>query len=255
MYFFLSKTLGYLVKPMVIVCLLFLVSWFIRNKRWKKFLQLASFVLLFFFSNEFIANEVMNIWEIKATPFASIQRTYTYGILLCGTTREGTGPRDRVYIGSGADRINHTVQLYKTGKIRKILISGGSGLLIDRGTREADDLFELLQVMGVPPDAMVVENRSRNTHESAVEVAAMLQPLTRPSDCLLITSASHMRRSLATFRRAGWECTPFPVDFHGHIRKYDFDVLVIPKVEAVAWWQTLLKEWTGYFTYWVAGYI
>jgi len=255
MYFFLSKTLGYLVRPLVILCLAFLASWIVRNKRWKKILLIAGFSLLFLFSNEFIANELLNVWEIKATPLASMNRTYTYGILLCGTTRSETGPPDRVYIGQGADRINHTMQLYKLGKIKKIIISGGSGRLIDIGTREADDLFALLQLMGVPAEDMIVENQSRNTHESAVEVAKLLQPLTRPSDCLLITSATHMRRSLATFKRAGWDCTPFPVDFHGHVRKFDFDILFIPKVEAVAWWQALLKEWTGYVTYWFAGYI
>lgn len=255
MFFFLSKTLGYLIKPTVIVFITFLGAWLTRNKKRKKFLLVAGFGLLLFFSNEFIANELMNVWEIPATPFSAIDRPYSYGILLCGSTREHQGPQDRVYIGSAADRINHTLQLYKTGKIKKIMISGGSGRLIDTGSREADELFSLLQLMGVPPEDMVVENRSRNTRESAVEVAALLQPLTRASDCLLITSASHMRRSLATFRRAGWECTPFSADFRGQGRKYQFDILFIPKVEAIVNWQILLKEWTGYLTYWMAGYI
>jgi uncharacterized SAM-binding protein YcdF (DUF218 family) len=256
MFFFLSKTLGYLVRPMVILCLAFVAAWLTRrNKRRMKFFLTTGFVLLFLFSNEFLTNEIMNAWEIKATPFASLDRTYSYGILLTGAGKVEVGPPDRVYIGSAADRINHTLQLYKTGKIRKILVSGGSGRLVDIGTREADDLAGLLQLMGVPSEDLLIENESRNTHESAVRVATMLRPLARPVDCLLITSASHMRRSLATFNRAGWPCTPFAVDFHGHFRKYDFDVLFIPKVEAVVWWQTLLKEWTGYFTYWVAGYI
>lgn len=255
MFFFLSKTLGYLVRPLVILSLLFLASWITRDKRRKRIFLLAGFVLLFLFSNEFLTNELMNAWEVKATPFASLDRTYSYGILLCGATKAEVGPPDRVYIGSAADRINHTLQLYKTGKIKGVIISGGSGRLIDIGTREADELASLLQLMGVPAEALLIENNSRNTHESAVEVASMLSTRTRPADCLLITSASHMRRSLATFRRAGWPCTPFPVDFHSHTRKFDFDVLFIPKVEAVVWWQTLLKEWTGYFTYWVAGYI
>lgn len=256
MFFFLSKTLGYLVRPLVILCLCFIAAWLTRRKKRRmKFFLTTGFILLFLFSNEFITNEIMNAWEIKARPFASLDRSYSYGILLCGAGKLEVGPRDRVYIGSAADRINHTLQLYKLGKIHKVIISGGSGRLIDIGTREADDLASLLKLMGVPEEDIVIENKSRNTHESAVEVAGILQGLTRPNDCLLITSGSHMRRSLATFNRAGWPCEPFAVDFHGHDRKFDFDVLFIPKVEAVFWWQTLLKEWTGYFSYWVAGYI
>jgi uncharacterized SAM-binding protein YcdF (DUF218 family) len=255
MFFILSKTLSYLVRPLVIVSGLFVLAWLSKKKGRRKFFLIAGFSLFFFFSNEFIANEVMNAWEIKATPFAHLERSYTYGILLCGAAKTEVGPDDRVYIGSAADRVNHTLQLYKLRKISKIIISGGSGRLVDIGEREADDLASLLQLMGVPAEDLLIENTSRNTHESAVEVARLLDSRTRPSDCLLITSASHMRRSLATFSRAGWPCTPFAVDFHGHVRKYTFDVLFIPKLEAVVWWQTLLKEWTGYFAYWVAGYI
>ncbi len=255
MFFFLSKTLGYLVRPLVIVCGLFLAAWIAKKKGRKKFFLISGLALLFFFSNEFIANEVMNVWEIKATPFEAMDRTYTYGILLCGAAKKEVGPDDRVYIGSAADRVNHTLQLYKGGYIKKIIISGGSGRLIDIGEKEADDLASLLRLMGVPTEDILVENVSRNTHESAVEVSKMLQSETRPSDCLLITSASHMRRSVACFNKAGWPCTPFSTDFHGHTRKFTFDVLVIPKLEAIIWWQTMLKEWTGYVSYWMVGYI
>jgi len=255
MFFFLSKTLGYLVRPLVLVVLFLVAGLVTRKPRRKRLLLRIGFILLFFFSNEFIANEVMNAWEIKAVPFEALGRKYTYGILLCGAAKSEVGPPDRVYIGSAADRINHTLQLYKLGIIEKIIISGGSGRLIDIGTREADELESLLKLMGVPPGDIQVENQSRNTHESAVEVAKLLQPQTRPSDCLLITSASHMRRSLACFGRAGWPCTPFSTDFKGHVRKFSVDVLIIPNLDAFVWWQTLLKEWTGYFAYWMVGYI
>ena len=255
MFFFLSKTLGYFVRPLVIVAILFLAAWFSRKKVLKKRLLLSGMLLLFFFSNEFLANEAMNAWEIKATPFVEMSRTYTYGILLCGAAKAEVGPSDRVYIGSAADRINHTLQLYKMGMIQKIVVSGGSGRLIDIGEREADELASLLRLMGIPAGDILVENASRNTHESAVEVRKLLQRQTRPADCLLITSASHMRRSLACFKKEGWPCKPFSTDFKGHTRKLTFDILVIPNLEAMVWWQTLLKEWTGYASYWFVGYI
>lgn len=255
MFFVLSKTLGYLARPLVIIGALLLASWLSRKSGRRKFFLVSGLALLAFFSNEFIANEVMNAWEIKATPFSEIDRPYTFGILLCGAAKSEVGPADRVYIGAAADRVNHTLQLYKLGKIRKILVSGGSGRLVDIGEREADDLASLLRLMGVPSEDILIENQSRNTHESAVAVAKLLDVHTRPADCLLITSASHMRRSIATFNRAGWSCTPFAVDFQGHVRQYAFDVLFLPKVEALVWWQTLLREWTGYAAYWVAGYI
>ncbi len=255
MFFFLSKTLGYLVRPLVIICLLFLLSWLVKRKHLRRVFRISGFALLFFFSNEFIVNEVINSWEIQATPFAEIKVSYAYGILLTGTTQTEVGPDDRIYVSSGADRINHSLYLYKLGLIRKLVISGGSGRIIDVGMREAEDLAELLVLMGMLREDIIIEKESRNTHESAVNVAKLLQPLARPSDCLLITSASHMRRSLACFRKAGWSCVPFPTDFHGHFRKFSFDVLFITKLEAIRWWEILFKEWTGYLSYWMVGYI
>ena len=255
MFFFLSKTLSYLLKPLVIICLCLLLSIMLKNKSWRKWLFRAALILLFLFSNDFIVNEIMHSWEVKVTPFSAINKKYEYGILLCGVAKSEVGPKDRVYLSSGADRINHTLQLYKMGFIKKILISGGSGRLIDIGEREADELSTLLQLMAVPPEDILVESNSRNTHESALEVKKILQGITTPDHCLLVTSANHMRRSSACFTKAGWPMDNFSVDFLSHNRKFSFDVLLIPKMEAMNSWSVLIKEWTGYVAYWVAGYV
>lgn len=255
MFFILSKTLSYLLKPIVIICGCFVLSLVLRKPKWKKGFFIAGTILLLFLSNEFIANEAMRAWEIPVTPFAQIKRTYEYGILLSGATKSEVGPKDRVYIGSAADRINHTLQLYKLGYIRKVLISGGSGRLIDIGQREADELASLLQLMGIPKEDILIESESRNTHESSMVVKKMLEGITTPSECLLITSASHMRRSAACFAKAGWPVDCFSADFLSHYRTFSFDVLFIPKLEALGTWSALLKEISGYTAYWVAGYV
>ena len=255
MFFFLSKILGYLLKPLVIIIGCLLLSWILRNPKWKKRLFIGGIAMLLFFSNEFIANEFMLGWEIKVTPFKDLGKTYEYGILLCGAAKSEVGPSDRVYIGSAADRINHTLQLYKLGHIKKILISGGSGRLIDIGEREADQLSSLLQLMGVPPDDILVENASRNTHESALEVKKVLEDIGTPTQCILITSAFHMRRSVACFEKVGWPLDHFSTDFLTHKRRFTPDVLLIPKSESIGMWNVMLKEWTGCIAYWVMGYI
>ena len=255
MFFILSKTLSYLAKPMVIICILLVLSWLLKNPRWKKLCFIVGTSMLLFFSNDFILNEAMMAWEVKVTPFKELKKSYEYGVLLSGSAKTQVGPKDRVYIAGAADRINHTLQLYKMGYIRKILVSGGSGRLIDIGEHEADDLSSLLQMMGVPKEDILTENLSRNTHESALEVKKILEGITTPDQCILITSASHMRRSLACFAKVGWAMDPFSTDFQTNDRNFGFDVLFIPKVEAFGKWHTLLRELTGYVAYWVVGYI
>lgn len=62
-------------------------------------------------------------------------------------------------------------------------------------------------------DRVVFESRSTNTRDNARLSLAIARP--RPDQqWLLVTSAAHMPRALAAFRRAGWSrIAPWPVDY------------------------------------------
>ena len=255
MFFLLSKTLNYLTMPLVVVCIFLLLAALLRpSPRKKIFFRLALFLLLFW-SNDFVANEAMRLWEIPATPFRQVSKTYEWAIVLSGVAKAEMEPNDRVYFQRGADRVTHTVQLYKSGLVKKILISGGSGRLLDIGEREADDLARAMVMMGVHQDDIMVEADSKNTHESAVAATNLLRAMSTPEDCLLVTSAFHMRRAAACFKREGWEVDIFSTDFFTHQRTFTLDVLLIPKIEALISWHHIIKETTGYVAYRIAGYI
>ena len=255
MFFFLSKTLNYLVMPLTIVSACLLLAIVIRNGIWKKRLAFGGLMLLFIFTNEFIANELMRAWEIDTKPYATM-RQYKIGIVLTGAVMPLLRPDDRVYFQKGADRVVHTVQLYKLGLIQKILVSGGSGRLIDIQEREADKFKEAMILMGVPDSVIMIENKTRNTHESAVAVKNILDSEGYAgADCLLITSAFHMRRSLACYRKAGLPIDVFTTDFYAHPPVYYVDAFVLPKLEAMVMWHKLVREWVGFAAYKVAGYV
>jgi uncharacterized SAM-binding protein YcdF (DUF218 family) len=255
MFFALSKTVSYFTQPLVIVCLVLVVSSFVKKNIYKNLLFRSGLGLLLFFSNEFIANEMMSMWEVKPTAYAAIKKQYEFGILLTGVTKSQMEPKDRIYFGRGADRVTHSVQLYHLGIIKKIVVSGGSGRLINIEEHEADDIAKALILMGVPADDIVIENDSKNTHESAVAVKHLLNEKVRPENCLIITSGYHMRRSTACFKKVGFNPDSFSTDFLSHHRTFTLDVLIIPKVDAISTWTTLLREWVGYTAYWISGYI
>jgi uncharacterized SAM-binding protein YcdF (DUF218 family) len=77
----------------------------------------------------------------------------------------------------------------------------------------------------------------------------------KADDCLLITSAFHMRRSLACYRKADLNIEPFTTDFYSHPRYFYPDGLFIPSIDAMMLWHKLFKEWLGLAAYKVAGYI
>lgn len=255
MFFILSKTVDFLAMPFTWIIALVVGATFVRNSRWKQRLLWISTALLLFFSNEFLANEAMAGWEIETVPFNELP-PHKLGIVLTGSTLPYRYPDDRVYFARGADRVTHTVQLYKLGKIQRILVSGGTGRIITGEEPEANKFKSAMVMMGVPDSVILLENKTRNTYESAAAVKPMLDSLgLNEKDCLLVTSAFHMRRSLACYRKAGLNIRPFTTDFYSHPRSFYPDALLIPKLDAVLTWQKLAKEWVGMMAYKAAGYI
>ncbi len=254
MFFFLSKTLYFLAQPLTLIILAFATSFVVRSAWWKARLRVGSLILLLFFSNEFIAREIVRVWETPPQPLAAVG-DYEWGILLSGVTKSDFGPSDRIYLSRAADRVTHTVLLYKTGHIQKILVSGGTSELINPTKKEADEIKQLLVVLGVPDSLVLTENSSRNTHESAVEVAKLLKGRTTPDRCLLITSGFHMPRAQACFAKAGWPMTAFSTNFYSAQRKFSPDIMVLPSLEAITIWNILIREWVGMTAYSLAGYV
>lgn len=254
MFFIISKVLNFLTNPLVFVSGFLIASAFVKKVQWKKRLLWTALSLLLFFSNEFIANEVMKAWEVGPTPYDSITEVYDWGIVLTGVIYNDRQPADRVYFHHGADRVMHTIQLYKKGIIKKIIITGGTGSLLTAKRLEADEIFDVMVMAGVPAVDILVERDSRNTHENAVNTKALLA--NEPgSSYLLITSGFHMRRSLGCFNKAGLRADAFAADFYTRPRYWNPDVLLVPKADSISLWQKLFKEWTGIVAYRVAGYM
>jgi uncharacterized SAM-binding protein YcdF (DUF218 family) len=255
MFFVLSKTLNLLFLPLTQVFIFFVLCVIVKKQPWKKRFFWAGFILLLFFSNDFISNAVMRAWEVETKPFSEVQ-PHEVGIVLTGSTIPFLQPNDRVYFQRGADRVTHSIQLYKLGLIKTILISGGSGRLLGEDEPEANKFRKVMLMAGVNDADIILENTTRNTHESAVAVKKILDSLNfKSEDCLLITSAFHMRRSIACYRKVGLVLESFSTDFYSVPDKPIIPTIIIPAVQGFIIWEKLFKEWMGLTAYKIAGYI
>jgi uncharacterized SAM-binding protein YcdF (DUF218 family) len=122
----------------------------------------------------------------------------------------GTGaPSDNMY-----PRIVTAVRLQKRLGL-PVIVSGGK---IDaEATPEAVIVGRFLADLGVAESKIILEDRSRDTYENAVFTKAVCdrRAFRQP---ILLTSAYHMGRSVAAFRKAGLDVTPYPTNFYslGH---------------------------------------
>ena len=242
---------------MVLVGLLFLIYLLLKNHKWKQRALVGAILFFFLFSNRFIANEAIRFFEASLVPIAELElrdEPFEWGILLTGVTGGKKELSDRVYIEDNADRVNHTVMLYKKGLIKKILISGGTGKLINPSFSEANQLKTVFLYMGVRQEDLIIEGDSRNTHESAVAVRKLL-PKEDGKNCLLITSSTHIPRAIGCFQKEGLNCAVFPTDLIFRKREFTPDALLLPSTEAVKIWEEIFKESAGQIAYTLAGYI
>lgn len=257
MFFILSKILVYLILPVPFLALLLLLFLLIRNKKVKSIAFILFCGFFFLYTNPFLANQLMGWWEIPAIPIAELEQEFEAAIILTGVTDIDKYPRDRVHLNKGADRIMHTVQLYKLAKVPLIIVSGGSGKLISEDEpSEAELVKKVLLISGVPEQDIILETESRNTYENALNTAQLLQAKNLPTEkIMLVTSAFHMRRSMGCFKKAGLQPQPYPTDFYSDSSSYDPGSLFIPSQEALTNWTKLISEWVGFSMYAILGYL
>lgn len=207
-----------------------------------------------FFSNSFIVDEVMRAWEVDTVAWEQVDNDYDYGIVLGGLVSYDE-EYDRINFLRSNDRLMQALELYNRGKISKIFISGGSGMIDLPDFKEGKILKEFLVRSGVKAEDIEEESISRNTHENAVETKKAIFLKGHNPKCLLITSAFHMRRALACFHNEGMYPDAFVTDRYSGPRKYSLDHLFLPSINAMVQWNMILKEMVGYVAYDFAGYL
>jgi len=256
MFFYISKLFSFLLMPYTQMVIWFILAFFLKGKKWRRNFFILGMIYLLFFSNRFIVNEVLLFWEIAPTPMEALDTNYETGIVLGGMINSLREPRDRIYFYRGVDRMNHTIQLYKQGIIRKILVSGGSGSLANPEVKEARDMRRYLLMCNVPEEDIFLEDSSRNTYENAQHSSKILEEKNMHNKKhLVITSAYHLRRALLCFEKTGLKVDGFSTDFYGHRRVFRPDHLFIPDPSAFADWHLIIRELAGLLFYKMAGYI
>lgn len=241
-----------MITPLVwIVTLLFVAVFSKDEKRKKKALRWA-FGLTLLFSNPFIFDEAVRLWEIPVTSYADV-KPHDVGIVLGGMSQyDPTLGRAQFY--RGVDRLIQAVELYKRGVIKKILFTGGSGSISHFEMKEGNYINRYLLIMGVPKEDFLIESESQNTRENALFTKQLLEKEKIKGSYLLITSAFHMRRSIGCFNKAGLTVDHYSTDRYAGPRKFEFDHLFIPNISALNDWNNLIHEVVGFITYKIFGY-
>jgi uncharacterized SAM-binding protein YcdF (DUF218 family) len=175
-------------------------------------------------------------------------------VVLGGAVGGPQPPRITADLSDAADRVLHTARLYRAGKAPVILMSGGAIPWLGSEIPEAESMQSLLEEWGVPRASIISEVASRNTYENAVLTRQVLAEhgLQR---VLLVTSALHMPRALATFTSAGIDAVPAATDFTVTYKDRRTAIDFLPDAVALSRTTNAIKEYVGYAYYCWKGWI
>ncbi len=244
-----SALLTALISPLGSALALGLVALLLGFTQWRKtalVVALAALVWLAGWSLPITANWIQAHVSRDHVPVVSDEQIAAVPkagaiVLLGGGVSPSTEARPWPDLAEASDRVWQAARLWHAGRAPLILASGGH----DPATHtqsEAEAMRTVLRAFGVPDSAILLEARSRNTRQNATDSAAILAER-NIRRVLLVTSASHMARSVSHFRAAGLEVVPLATDAesidYADLRQF------IPTAGALDLSARALKEWVG----------
>ena len=255
MFFFISKTVGYMAIPsnfLIGIGLLGAILLLTRFARAGRRLMAAALALLAVCAYSPLANFVLYPLESRF-PKWDASRGEPDGIIVLG------GPLDAdlsvahgvPVISGAADRIIGAATLAQRYPNARIVYTGGSPNLLHNDAREADYATALFLGLGIPRSRLTMERQSRNTRENAEFSREIAKP--KPGErWLLVTSAYHMPRSIGVFRKAGFPVEAYPVDWKVGAKEDLFRYYVVAN-DGLQLVDTGVREWLGLLGYRVVG--
>ena len=242
-------------SPFLWIFGMLIYSMFTKIESRAKKLRIIALALLYVCSNSFLVEECFRFWE-PVTPDYDLMATKYEGAIVLG----GVGNIDlrlqKINFNWSGDRLFQIIPYFYKGRIKKIIFTGGSGSIEFAESREGIFIQRYLKSIQLPDSALIVETESKNTYENGIFTKKLLDSLKIDGNFLLVTSAYHMPRAMAVFKKAGFKnLTPYITQKIAGERRYSFEHLLVPSQDALYSLHFLIHEWVGYIVYKCKGYV
>lgn len=251
---FLVKVLDFLLKPLGVSLFLVLLGLGVATRRRRAGAALvgAGALALWVLATPWMGNVLVGSLERQFPPSSVDDVPEADAIVvLGGGVGPAVPPRPYPDLNDAGDRLWHGVRLYRANVASRIIVTGGSPP--GSAGPGAPAMRTLLTDWRVPPDSIIVEARSKTTYGNARYTAALCRKR-GIDEVVLATSATHMRRALATFRSTDLDVTPAPTDYRAV--QEPFTVMsLLPDANSLSMSTAAVHEYVGYLYYQLRGWI
>jgi uncharacterized SAM-binding protein YcdF (DUF218 family) len=260
MFFYLAKALWFLLQPSTLIALLIgygaILIWTGWARWGRRFVTIGAILLLVAGLSP-LGNALILPLEDRFPRANLDDPPPPAGVIILGGAEDRLvgSARNAPALNEAAERMVEAAILARRFPEAKLAFSGGDAGILYKTGNEAEGAETLLTALGVAPDRLILEAKSRDTYENA---AFLKEELTRLGELgpgkrwLLITSAYHMPRAMGAFRAAGFEVEPWPVDYRTRgkadlTRPFDKVSEGLRRVDVAS------REWAGLLAYWLTG--
>lgn len=192
-----------------IILIGFVLTWFTKKRRTGRILVAMGLILIVCFSYSPIPNALLKPLEYRYKPLSMIpdRDDIKYVVVLGG----GHISDPRLAANSQLSdatliRLIEGIRVYRQLPGSKLILSGGSPF---GRISNAEVMADAALSLGVNKSAIVLEELSKDTEDEAI----LLKGIIGEGPFVLVTSAAHMPRSVALFRKLGMVPVPAPTDY------------------------------------------
>jgi uncharacterized SAM-binding protein YcdF (DUF218 family) len=253
---YLLYPLSWIVGSLTLATGLVFIPYSPRRFRWIRYLLFFSTILILVCATPLPARTLLSILEGWYPPFhpTSTSKFDAIVVLSGGVSPQGSLRPQAELSGESRRRTTCGADLYLQGLAPKLIVTGGDASAFGQGIAEAPEMKRLMHRLGVPDHAILLEQRSRNTFENAVNAKQLLPG----RSILLVTSAYHLPRAVAIFVKQGFDVTPVPCGYETRDRPGQglnrFNIMdFLPSYHALEMTTHAVDELTGMMVYWIAG--
>ena len=189
-----------------------ILLWFTRWQKTGKVIVAIGLIVLTGMSYGPISDALLRPLEYKYPPLLKsdhLTQVKWVVVLGAGHVSNPQIPLTSQISTSALFRLVEGIKLYRERPGRKLILTGG---VIFDPIPHARVLANIAQAIGVDEQDLVLEDNAMDTKDEA----RFVRELVREDKFILVTSATHMPRSMALFRNQGMEPIPAPA---GHIVK------------------------------------
>jgi uncharacterized SAM-binding protein YcdF (DUF218 family) len=254
MVFYAAKVIWFLIQPSTVLFILVAAAlWWTRAGRTGPAIGCLAAVLAIGLAALSPLPNLLTLPLEQRFPRADLTAGPVAGFIILGGAEDAEVAQGRHVhaLDEAGERISEAVELARRLPKAQVVFTGGSGALFPGVQSGAEAVRDMLTGMGVAPDRIVLEDRSRDTFENAVFTKAILHPKVGDR-WLLITSAWHMPRSIGVFRKAGFAVEAWPVDYRttgwGSAQSGFRSA-----ADGLKRLETVSKEYAGLLAYWLQG--